>query len=435
MRSNAYLFALLLALPFAPCCASPDSPGDVVENAEPGNNVDPNVAPNGSTPNGTTPDTNSTTPETFEWPTEITTVGTTLTGPIGPGETVSIDLAAKASDYVSIYFNKANQTSWDPGIELYRNGPEGSRIAFSQPPGDDDAHIPYDTTELQDGFEFWYAGTYTIVLENASQSAGEFEFVVECRGGPCVSAGGDFDLDGFDDDVDNCPSTPNSEQLDSDMDGVGDACDPDSGFDGFDGKNDAVLEAAFRQANDAIDTSSYSSAREYLYRTVDNVDGEVECVYTGTRVQTDGIPPGDQMNTEHTWPQSRGGDGPAEADIHHLMPTIPIANTQRSALHYGLVVEPSWAEGGSQRGADAFGDTVFEPRDEHKGNAARATFYVATMYQYDIPAREESLLRDWHAADPPDDAERRRNQAIFNYQRSRNYYVDQPQLVDRVSDF
>jgi hypothetical protein len=38
---------------------------------------------------------------------------------------------------------------------------------------------------------------------------------------------GDRDGDGAPDDTDNCPDTPNTDQLDSDGDGVGDLCDPD----------------------------------------------------------------------------------------------------------------------------------------------------------------------------------------------------------------
>jgi hypothetical protein len=42
----------------------------------------------------------------------------------------------------------------------------------------------------------------------------------------CIGNGHDEDLDGIDDNCDDCPADPNPAQADSDSDGVGDACDP-----------------------------------------------------------------------------------------------------------------------------------------------------------------------------------------------------------------
>jgi len=321
---------------------------------------------------------------------EITTETTTLAGMIGAGETITIDIAAELDDTVVMHLKKDNGTSWDPALEIYQGD---TRIMYSRPEGVADAHLPWHPNALARGFYFRETDTFRLVLENEGAQSGAYEFTLECIGGPCNPA----------------PEAP------------------------FFGLNDADLEDAFRAAHGPdFYTRTYVEARHFMFSTLDNVDGDVECVYTGMKLMTNGIPDHRIMNTEHTWPRSKAGP---YTDLHHLFPTDSYSNSTRSSFEFGEVEFATWSSGGSSLGTDALGREVFEPRDSHKGNVARALFYVATTYDTDIPAAEEALLRTWNRLDPVDAAERERNDAIEGFQGSRNYYVDYPQMAERVADF
>ena len=181
----------------------------------------------------------------------------------------------------------------------------------------------------------------------------------------------------------------------------------------------------------------YDGARDEMYEKIDNVEGYVRCVYTGKMVKTNSIPDGTIMNTEHTWPQSKFGGGEPTAkksDIFHLFPTDSKSNSRRSSYNFGEVVDVTWEDGGSLLGKNEAGYTSFEPRDDHKGDVARAIFYFAVRYNMDVPGYEEEVLRKWHVADPVDEDEFRRNAEIEERQNNRNPFIDQPELVEKISN-
>lgn len=199
----------------------------------------------------------------------------------------------------------------------------------------------------------------------------------------------------------------------------------------------------------------YSRARDIMFGDLDDDlnNDVVDCVYTG--VEYSGVTNtgtaykgGSGLNTEHTWPQSLGASGAAKADLHHLFPTDVETNGARSSFPFGEVTRPSQtfpafmvARKQSVLGVDAQGRTVFEPRDEHKGNVARALFYFYTVYGFrgganlsNFRVEEETLLK-WHKLDPVDAAERKRNDGIYAAQGNRNPFIDRPEFVQAVGKF
>lgn len=151
------------------------------------------------------------------------------------------------------------------------------------------------------------------------------------------------------------------------------------------------------------------------------------------------IPTDKVVNAEHTWPQSkfsRNFDKETQkSDMHHLFPTDSQMNSDRGNHNFGEVVQDTKKLKceGARLGRSAKGDLIFEPPQVHKGNVARALFYFSVRYELLIPGEMEEALRKWNKEDPVDEEEARRNEEIFKLQGTRNPFIDNPDLADRLN--
>ncbi|MFP5459454.1 MAG: endonuclease I family protein [Bacteriovoracia bacterium] len=147
------------------------------------------------------------------------------------------------------------------------------------------------------------------------------------------------------------------------------------------------------------------------------------------------------VNIEHTWPQSKFsrsyGKELQKSDLHHLFPTDSKANGIRGNHAFGEVLagytNNALCEASSIDQTN--GGLVFAPPAEQRGNTARAMFYFSIRYQMPIDRDQEATLRQWHKNDPIDTDEIERNNKIAAHQKSRNPFVDFPELVDQITDF
>jgi endonuclease I len=151
----------------------------------------------------------------------------------------------------------------------------------------------------------------------------------------------------------------------------------------------------------------------------------------------------DEVNIEHTWPQSKFNKSfPKEmqkSDLHHLFPADSKANSQRGNNEFGKsdgkTDELNVHDCAISKLVRGNSGRIFEPPKAHRGNVARALFYFAFHYNMPISKDQEAALREWHKADPADAMEIKRHEMIAKKQNSRNPFVDHPELVDMIKDF
>lgn len=149
------------------------------------------------------------------------------------------------------------------------------------------------------------------------------------------------------------------------------------------------------------------------------------------------------------WPNDpgTGKELPEYNDLHHLFPADQLlGNAKRSNYPFGVVVNPTYTSptGQGKLGTDANGKTVWEPRDEQKGDLARAIFYMTVTYNgisgnnwslgsINSGNQNDSILKVWHFQDLPDAYEIARNEYIASVQHNRNPFIDSINFACRIN--
>lgn len=174
------------------------------------------------------------------------------------------------------------------------------------------------------------------------------------------------------------------------------------------------------------------------------------CIYTGRSIpkanQDTGSAGNNIWNREHAWPNSHGfksQDYAAYTDIHHLFASEKNINATRGNKDFNYV-----KNGNSDSYGNKWNGTDFEPRDEVKGDFARAMFYLVARYAdsselvlslVDNNTSSSSnktgslgflsALLEWHELDPVSEKEIARNELVYEIQGNRNPFIDHPEWV------
>ena len=210
-------------------------------------------------------------------------------------------------------------------------------------------------------------------------------------------------------------------------------------------------------------TLGYNNARDIMYSEIDiKPNNQLTGVYSGYTItldlsqdpSTNAYEQG--INCEHSWPQSLGASSePMKSDMHHLFPTKSNVNSSRGndpfddindnltdkwyRNEYYIETIPASLidEYAEKYNPPNQNDETFEPREEQKGNTARAMVYFYTMYSQQADENfwqiQKDVLLNWNHIDPPDEEEISRTWEIASYQQNKpNPFVVDPTLFDRV---
>ena len=222
------------------------------------------------------------------------------------------------------------------------------------------------------------------------------------------------------------------------------------------------LQSRIRLPYTKVSYDQYDETIIANYESRDTSGGRraITCVYSGY-VEAYTLPfkwiPGTAFSREHTWCQSwfplKSATTSTEgSDQHHLFPVNQnSANIVRSNHPLGNVTTVTSTYLDAKYGKNPANQVVYEPRKNHKGDAARALLYMSIRYNgvagnwtfdnlnnailpslSEAPQYVDSLLV-WHKQDPPDKWEVERNDYIQSTQKNRNPFIDHPEYVNYIN--
>jgi hypothetical protein len=134
-------------------------------------------------------------------------------------------------------------------------------------------------------------------------------------------------------------------------------------------------------------------------------------------------------NREHSYPQSKIS-GAALDDNHHIFADDWKTNSTRGNYRFGIIAtknSSTQVKDSSNLITDNYvAGGFFEPNDAAKGEVARATLYLNTIYGFAIDGNFQSteLAILWALQYPPTNRDMQRNNRVYSNQGNRNPYID-----------
>jgi deoxyribonuclease-1 len=111
-----------------------------------------------------------------------------------------------------------------------------------------------------------------------------------------------------------------------------------------------------------------------------------------------------------------------ESDMHNLAPSIAEINSDRGNLSYGDPLPNTTQYGNCKAQAD-FKNKLFYPKEDIRGDIARAYFYMSNKYKIPLLTSDIEMFKRWDKSDLVSSWERIKNKRVEKIQGNANPYI------------